>query len=370
MLGGVAAGAVAATAGRGGPAAGAVGGGEGAAFVDRHLMLAGHLPHVSRWHDRREMRSARRSDRNPRGVNSFVPQELCIEPEGVVAVVKKSAHTAAVVAVLAVTLTACGGGGAGHEAGSSADQLSADPLTAVRSAADITGRTGSVQAVTELTTESGEKKAVFNGTGGYDYVKRIGRLEITVPPGAATTGKIVEVVLPGTVYLQNSGAKIPEGKWVKLDIRQLPDGNLVSSGATDPASAAGALRGAQQAELVGSETAGGVELKHYKGVLDLAKAAEATGGRGGDGLRMAAQTFTVKEIPYEVWLDGQGRLHKVVQTFSFAGVAGSKQPKDQVRVVSTLALSEFGKPVQAVEPAPADIYSMQAGQSGASTPPK
>ncbi|MFG2820627.1 hypothetical protein ACGFX4_14515 [Kitasatospora sp. NPDC048365] len=272
----------------------------------------------------------------------------------------KKLHLSAAVAVLAAALSACSGGGGGHAQGASADQLAADPVTAVRNAADITGRTGSVHAKTELTTESAEKKAVFNGTGGYDYVKRLGRLEIDVPPGAATTGRITEVVLPGTVYLQNSGAKIPEGKWVKLDVRQLPDGNLVSSGATDPASAAGALRGAQTAELVGSETVGGVELKHYKGTLDLAKAAEVTGGRGADGLRMAAQTFTVKEVPYEAWLDAQGRLHKVVETFAFAGVAGSKAPKDQVKVVSTTSLSDFGKPVEAAEPAASEIYSMKA----------
>ncbi|QKW21018.1 hypothetical protein HUT16_19940 [Kitasatospora sp. NA04385] len=270
-------------------------------------------------------------------------------------------NRAAAAALLVTALSACTGGGQDRSA--SADQLSADPLTAVRSSADITGRTGSVRATTELTTESAEKKAVFNGTGGYDYVKRIGRLEIDVPPGAATTGKITEVVLPGTVYLQNSGAKIPEGKWVKLDVRQLPDGNLVSSGATDPATAAGALRGAQSAELVGTEPVDGVELKHYKGTLDLAKAADATGGRGADGLRMAAQTFTVKEVPYEAWLDGQGRLHKVVENFTFAGVAGSTAAKDQVKVVSTLALTGFGQPVEAAEPAAADIYSMKADPS-------
>ncbi|KJK56836.1 hypothetical protein UK12_20230 [Saccharothrix sp. ST-888] len=272
------------------------------------------------------------------------------------------ARTGALVAVLAAALTACGGGGS-HSSASSADQLSGDPLTAVRSAPDITGRTGSAKATTELVTESAEKKAVFNGSGGYDYVNRIGKLEINVPPGAATTGKIVEVVLPGTVYLQNSGAKIPEGKWVRLDVRQLPDGNLVSSGATDPASAAGALRGVQKADLVGTETVNGLELKHYKGTLDLAKAADATGGRGGDGLRMAAQTFTVKEVPYEVWLDGQGRLHKVVETFSFAGVAGSKEAKDQVKVVSTVSLGEFGAAVDATEPGAADIFSMKPSAS-------
>ncbi|GAA2252153.1 MULTISPECIES: hypothetical protein [Kitasatospora] len=271
------------------------------------------------------------------------------------------ARTGAVTALLALALTACGSGSRAAE--SSADQLSADPLTAVRSAADITGRTGSAKAVTELVTASPDKKVVFNGSGGYDYQNRIGKLEIDVPPGAATTGKIVEVVLPGTVYLQNSGAKIPEGKWVKLDVRQLADGNLVSSGATDPASAAGALRGAQKAELAGAETVGGVVLKHYKGTLDLAKAAAATGGRGGDGLRMGAQTFTVKEVPYEAWLDAQGRLHKVVETFSFAGVAGSKEAKDQVKVVSTVSLSDFGATVDVSEPGAADIVSMKPSAS-------
>ncbi|MGK4582405.1 hypothetical protein [Kitasatospora sp. HPMI-4] len=271
------------------------------------------------------------------------------------------ARTGALTAMLAAALTACGGGS--HPSASSADQLSADPLTAVHSAADITGRTGSARATTELVTESPEKKAVFHGSGGYDYQNRIGRLEIDVPPGAATTGRVVEVMLPGTVYLQNSGAKIPAGKWVKLDVRQLADGNLVSSGATDPASAAGALRGAQKAELVGTETAGGQQLKHYKGTLDLARAAEATGGRGGDGLRMAAQTFTVKEVPYEVWLDGQGRLHKVVETFTFAGVAGSKEAKDQVKVVSTVSLDDFGATVDASEPGAADIISMKPSSS-------
>ncbi|MFJ1755553.1 hypothetical protein [Kitasatospora sp. NPDC088134] len=273
----------------------------------------------------------------------------------------KKLNLAAAAALLVSALAACSTGG--QDRGASVDQLSADPLTAVRSAADLTGRSGSVHAATELITESADKKAVFHGTGGYDYVKRLGRLEIDVPPGAATTGKITEVVLPGTVYLQNSGAKIPEGKWVKLDVRQLPDGNLVSSGATDPATAAGALRGAQTAEVAGTETVDGVELKHYKGVLDLAKAADATGGRGADGLRMAGQTFTVKEVPYEVWLDGQGRLHKLVENFTFAGVAGSTAPKDQVKVVSTLALSQFGAPVEAAEPAAADIFSMKATPS-------
>ncbi|MGF1427804.1 hypothetical protein [Kitasatospora sp. LaBMicrA B282] len=274
---------------------------------------------------------------------------------------------AAATALLAVALTGCGGAsgsssdaGGGATAGQSPapDKLADDPLTAVRDAADVTGRTGSVTAATQLTTESAAKKADFTGSGGYDYGKRIGRLEVQVPPGAATTGNLVEVFEPGTVFLQNSGAKVPAGKWVKLDVRQLADGNLISNGATDPATAAAALRGVQQASVVGDETQDGVPLKHYKGTLDLAKAADATGGPAANGLRMAAATFTVKEVPFEAWLDAQGRLNKVTEVFTFAGVAGSKDPKDQVKVTSTVSLTDFGKPVQVAEPAPADVVEM------------
>lgn len=278
----------------------------------------------------------------------------------------RSAAGAALLAAVLAGAAGCSGGpvdGSSDQQSGAPDQLAADALTAVRNAPDITGRTGSAHAATELVTESTEKKASFSGTGGYDYVKRIGRLEVQVPPGAATTGKIVEVVLPGTVYLQNSGAKVPAGKWVKLDVRQLPDGNLVSSGATDPASAAGALRGAQKAEAVGTETVDGVALHHFRGTLDLVKAADATGGRGGDGLRTGAQTFTVKEVPYDAWLDDQGRLRKVVEVFTFAGVAGSKEPRDQVKVTSTTSLSDFGKPVEAAEPSASDIYRMKPTES-------
>ncbi len=277
-----------------------------------------------------------------------------------------AAAYALLAAVLGTSLAGCSGGGGGSAdataasaRGSAADRLPDDPLTAVRNAADATGRAGSAQAATQLTTESGDKKASFTGSGGYDYVKRIGKLEVAVPPGASTTGKVVEVVMPGTVYLQNSGAKVPAGKWVKLDVRQLADGNLISNGATDPASAAGALRGAKQAVKVGDETVDGVALTHFRGTLDLGKAADDTGGNAAYGLRTAAGTFTVKDIPFDVWLDAQGRLHKVTEVFTFAAVAGSKEAKDQVKVTSTLELSAFGQPVEAAEPAAADVFQMK-----------
>jgi hypothetical protein len=272
---------------------------------------------------------------------------------------------AALLAALAGTAgcTGVGGGDAEATPAASLDRLAQDPLTAVRSAADITGHSGSAHLTTHLVTKSPGKKAEFHGTGVYDYAKRIGTVSVLLPPGAATKGRMTEVVQPGIVFLQNSGARVPAGKWVKLQVRQLPDGNLVSSGTTDPATAAGALRGAQTAKLVGSETVDGVALKHYRGTLDLAKAADATGGPGAEGLRAAAGTFTVKRVPYDVWLDEHGRLHKVVEVFTFSSVPGSTAKKDRVVVTSTTSLSEFGSPVKAAEPAASDVVTMKADDS-------
>lgn len=267
-------------------------------------------------------------------------------------------------AAVAGLLTGCGGSGSSSATVSSADQavnssdaLSAVPLTAVRSAADITGRSGYVQDTTTLETVSAAKRMTLHGTAQYDYSTRLGRMVITIPPGEGTTGKLTEVFSPGVVYMQNSGAKgVPAGKWVEVNIQELADGNLVSSGATDPASASDALRGAQTATLVGSQTVDGVVLKHYQGTLDLAQAGAAAGGGAGTGLTLAAKTFTVKKVPYQVWLDQHGRIHEIVEDFTFSKVPGSAAAKDQVMVHSTSEFADYGTPVTVTLPAAKDIY--------------
>jgi hypothetical protein len=276
--------------------------------------------------------------------------------------------SATAVTAVAALLTGCSSSGSSSAAVSSADQavnssdsLSVVPLTAVRSAADITGRSGYVQDATTLRTVSASKRMTLHGTAQYDYTTRLGRMAITIPPGEGTTGKLTEVFAPGVVYMQNSGAKgVPAGEYVEVSLQELADGNLVSSGATDPASAANALRGAQTATLVGTAAVDGVVLKHYQGTLDLAQAAEATGGGAGLGLSVAAKTFTVKKVPYQVWLDQQGRIHQIVEVFTFSKVPGSTAAKDQVVVNSTSEFADYGTPVSVSLPASKDIYGAQA----------
>ena len=304
-----------------------------------------------------------------------IPESSCRFGARRVRGVRTALLAAATAGLVAGAVSGCSGSGSGSSSDAasasaqvdgSSDVLSADPLTAVRSAADITGRTGFVQDATTLTTVSAAKQMTLHGTAQYDYTTRLGRMVITIPPGEGTTGRLTEVVSPGVVYMQNSGAKVPAGKWVEVDVQQLGDGNLVSSGATDPASAANALRGAQTAAQTGSSTDDGVVLKEYQGTLNLAMAATATGGGAATGLSLAAQTFTVKAIPYQVWLDPHGRIHKIVETFTFSEKPGSTAPKDQVVVTSTSEFSDFGTPVQVSLPTPAEVYSAAPSSKAAS----
>ncbi|QMU73154.1 hypothetical protein [Streptacidiphilus sp. P02-A3a] len=277
----------------------------------------------------------------------------------------RTALVAATAAAVAGLLTGCGGSGSSGAAVTSADQavnssdaLSADPLTAVRSAADITGRSGYVQDTSTLETLSAAKRITLRGTAQYDYSTRLGRMEVTIPPGEGSTGELTEVFAPGVVYMQNSGAKgVPAGKWVEVNVQELADGNLVSSGATDPATAANALRGAQTAALVDSRTVNGVVLKHYQGTLDLTQAANATGGGAGTGLSLAARTFTVKKVPYQVWLDPKGRIQEIQEVFTFSKVAGSTAAKDQVVVTSTSEFADYGTPVTVSLPSSKDVFT-------------
>lgn len=80
------------------------------------------------------------------------------------------------------------------------------------------------------------------------------------------------------------------------------------------------------------------------------------------------------QVPFDVYLDAQGRPRKVSQRFTFSGTAGTASaagtagtagtagaakpsaPSD-VTVTSTTLFDAFGTPVTVVLPKPADIYN-------------
>ncbi|MCZ4099426.1 hypothetical protein [Streptomyces sp. H39-C1] len=256
-------------------------------------------------------------------------------------------------------LTGCAGDGA------AADGPGADSGESVRRSADALIRAGSSKVSTSMEMASGGTRVVITGSGGFDYGKGQGELRVTLPKDAAGAEEhrpVTELMTPGSLYMKDRGAGVPVDKWVRVDTTQLSDGNLVTGGATDPLAAAELLRGAQQVELVGDEMFHGVRVRHFRGVTDIARAARGASPATRQPLAAAAKGFSVTQVPFDVYLDAQGRPRKVSQRFTFSGTAGAagaakpSAPSD-VTVTSITLFDAFGTPVTVVLPKPADIYN-------------
>ncbi|WP_336320658.1 hypothetical protein [Streptomyces lavendofoliae] len=230
----------------------------------------------------------------------------------------------------------------------------ADPGDTVRGAPDTLTRAGTAKARTSMEMATGGTRVTIRGEGAYDFVRRHGRLRVVLPEdpsGADGHRPITELLAPGALYMKNRGAGVPADKWVRVDTTTLEDGNLVTGGATDPAAAAELLRGARDVSYVGEEELAGVRVVHYRGVSDLGRAARAASPQVRGALQAAAKGFARDAVPFDAYLDGEGRLRKVRHQFSFANQGRT------VAVSSTTLLYEFGAPVDVRLPARHDIYS-------------
>lgn len=268
------------------------------------------------------------------------------------------------VACAAALVTGCGG----QAAGSGRDARDGD--RAVSGAAAALVRAGSSRVATSMRMASGGTWLTITGTGGFDYVKRQGRLTLTLPADAAGDEEhkpLIELLMPGALYMKDRGEGVPAGKWVRVDTTRLPDGNLVTGGATEPLAAAELLGGAQDVTLVGVETLpDGTRVRHYRGSADIARAARATAAAARGPLEAAARGFTVTRVPFDAWLDARGRLRQVSQRFTFSSAGAAKGADRNVTVVSTTRFDGFGTAVPIAMPRPADIWtgkivSAQAG---------
>jgi hypothetical protein len=259
--------------------------------------------------------------------------------------------TAAVCLGLAAAAAAATGCSVGGEAAEAAGEAPAgDPAAAVRATAEALVRAGTSRWVTSMETASGGTRVAIRGTGTFDYVTRRGRLRVSLPrdaAGAAEHRPITELLTPQALFMKDRGEGVPADKWVRVDTAELPDGNLITGGATDPLTAAELLRAVREVVLVGEERLDGVVVRHYRGTTDIARAARSASPGARTALRAAARGFEVTSVPFDAYLDERGRPREVRQRFTFSEVA----------VVSVTRLSVFGTAVRVTLPAPADIYS-------------
>ncbi|MDJ1138362.1 hypothetical protein [Streptomyces iconiensis] len=265
---------------------------------------------------------------------------------------------AGAVGMTLLTVTGCSEGGAAANDGKP-DKARPDAAS-VRRAADTLRRAGSSRVRTSMETTSGGTRVTIEGRGSFDFVRRTGKLRVALPRGAegARPGErrpVTELIAPGALYMKNRGAGVPPDKWVRVATSALPDGNLVTGGATDPVSAAELLRGARHIVYEGVTELRGERVWHFSGVVDMEAAAVAAPPHAQRQLRAAEKGFSGNGVPFDAYLDGQGRLRKVQHRFTFA--AGPTRGDEGVAVLSTTVLDAFGTRVRVVMPASRDIYA-------------
>ncbi|WP_395576749.1 hypothetical protein [Streptomyces sp. BK79] len=257
------------------------------------------------------------------------------------------------VVVVCLTGAACSGEGA---AAQGAGGGAGDPVAVLHRAADRLVAAGSARTRTAMEMASGGTRVTIRGEGVYDFERRFGRLEVRLPQDPAGTSEhrpITELLAPGALFMKNRGAGVPDDKWVRVDTTSLSDGNLVTGGATDPFAAAEVLRGTRTATYVGRTEVEGIAVRHYRGTADLARAARGASEGNREALAAAAEGFATAEVPFDAYLDDEGRIRKVRHRFSF--VNGHEE--ETVAVASTTLLRDFGAAVRVRLPEDRDIYA-------------
>lgn len=270
----------------------------------------------------------------------------------------------AVVGVMVAAAGCAGGGGGGDRAAADGRSGPAAVETVRRAAAVLVGTgagpaAGSAEVVTSMETAAGGTRVTIRGRGTYDFRTQSGRIKVVLPQDPAGEDEhrpITELLAPGALYMMNRGAGVPADKWVRIDTTALADGNLVTGGVTDPMAAAELLGGVGAVTYVGETDLAGVTVRHYRGTTDIGRAAGRASARSRGALAAAAEGFRTDTVPFDAYLDEQGRLRKVRHRFRFADEGPARE------VVSTTLLYGFGVAVSVPLPDARDIYTGEIEQ--------
>jgi outer membrane lipoprotein-sorting protein len=239
----------------------------------------------------------------------------------------------ALVGTVAIVAAGCGGG---SDSASPGD---------IQQAASKTAKAGSLEADFAVSAQglSGSGSGVFNGK------QRTGQLKMKL--NASGRQIPVDSVVDGdVVYLRSPAfaqATTQDKQWIKLDLAALGSrqGTADLSGLLDasptPANALAYLQGSSTVKKVGSEPVDGVDTTHYSVSANLDRAVQHLKGANRDTVQGVISQGGVKNLPLDVWVDGNGYIRKV----RYDEHAGRRQAAEV-----TMELHDFGAPVSITAP--------------------
>lgn len=253
---------------------------------------------------------------------------------------------AGALALGALLLGGCTGSGGERQAQPSAPL---DELVEAAAAASAASTSSRITLTNETT--SGQQQVVLVGEGAYAHAAREGRLVFTVPGaggGPSSGGTIEERLLGDQLYLS---LPQPQGVFYALRLADVAGTSLGSSAV--PTASLQALQEVTGVEEAGRVEVRGVEATRYRGELDVEQAIAGATGAAQQVLEATLRPTTLDTLPFEAYVDGEGRLVKLVQSLDVP--AGPATGGRAVTSRSTLELYDFGAPVDVAAPPSASV---------------
>ncbi|MDQ4098446.1 MAG: LppX_LprAFG lipoprotein [Actinomycetota bacterium] len=258
----------------------------------------------------------------------------------------------AAMAALALALTGCASD-------------SGDAGEIVRNAPDKTAAAGSARVAIDVSFSSSASPSTVTGEGIVDLEDKRGSLALDIGAlGAGFGASSLETYLGSDgIFVRLPPTVLPGSRpWLKLDLATLATqagvnfGSLGQLQSADPSQALQFLKGAvDDMDKVGDEEVRGTDTDHYRGTLDLDRAAASVSEENRGPLNEAKAALGTSRIPTDVWIDDEGRMRKMRMALDPDGdgptPAGSVQfemfdfgveadiqppPPDQVSDLSTL----------------------------------
>ncbi|MFE6709613.1 hypothetical protein [Streptomyces sp. NPDC057695] len=209
---------------------------------------------------------------------------------------------------------------------------------AVRDALAATGRTSARTAVrTELGRGSGPAY-VLSGAGVHDFAGDRGSVSV----GLADAVRFDEVFADGRVYVRGEagGESMP---WSYVDRADAKARHMLRAPANDPEYTLRQASMGERFQRIGEEKLRGAAVTRYRGLLPH----RALTLEMGEETRVKADTLRTYfggriPVTVDVWVDGRERAVRVRLSMTV---------KDVMSAVTTLTLTELGRPVKVVVPA-------------------
>jgi hypothetical protein len=249
---------------------------------------------------------------------------------------------------------------------------SAVTLDPVAQAADVTSHEGGAHMAISARISAAGSPAPFrmSGQGFFDYRSQEGTLTLDMSgiPSLGAAGlagglRIQEIFKSATIYVGSPlfAGRLPGGAhWIKLSLARVGQSlgfNLqqLAGGQSNPAQFLEYLKASSgSVTTVGHESVRGVPTTHYRGTVDLRKAADAVPAGGRAQLRAALEDVIarsgVSTVPVDAWIDNHGLVRRMTLSMSLP-LAGQT-----VQMQITIELFGFGRTPPVSPPSAGDVY--------------